>query len=108
MLYDFDVQKTDNSICRHCFQFNSIDNGRRMIIERCGGDECDPIVNSTVPLEVLPTIDYDEKECGQVKITSPMEIISKSLALKVSTGVKNILRPAEYPWLVSSHLMINQ
>jgi hypothetical protein len=80
-------------------------NGRRMIVEPCGGSQCVPIVNNTQPEEENePTQEYDFNQCGLMK-SSPM-LTAKALQLKISTGVKNTLRPAEYPWLVrmSIHL----
>ena len=45
-----------------------------------------------------PTKDYDLTNCG--KIETDRSIIAKALQLKISTSVRNTLRPAEYPWLV--------
>jgi hypothetical protein len=90
----------DSSLCKHCFYFRTIDAGRRMIIEPCGGPNCVSIVNSTYLKEIEPAIKYNFSQCGTVN-KNGYSISNKALQLKVSTGVKNTLRPAEYPWLVS-------
>lgn len=70
-----------------------------MLIERCGGHNCISIMNNTDPDEEnLPTQSYDFSQCGRTEHTA--NIVSKALQLKISTSVKNTLRPAEYPWLV--------
>ena len=75
-----------------------------MLVEPCGGSNCVSIVNSTSIKENDPTQKYDLNQCGMVN-SSSSSITNKALHLKVSTSVKNTLRPAEYPWLVS---LINQ
>ncbi len=71
-----------------------------MIVEPCGGPNCVSMVNSTYLREIEPTQKYDFNQCGIVPKSS-YSIFNKALQLKVSTSVKNTLRPAEYPWLVS-------
>jgi hypothetical protein len=71
-----------------------------MIVTPCGGPNCVSIVNSTYMKENEPTKKYDFSQCGMVNNNS-YSISNKALQLKVSTSVKNTLRPAEYPWLVS-------
>lgn len=86
--------------CDHCFNVRTIDGGRRMLVEKCGGYNCVSIVNSTDPDELNePTQYYDLEQCGQIKTNRLL--INKALQLKISTSIKNTLRPAEYPWLVS-------
>ena len=70
-----------------------------MLVEPCGGYNCISIVNNT-ELEDLnqSTEDYDLNNCG--KISNQHLFINKGLQLKISTSIKNTLRPAEYPWLV--------
>ncbi|UJR09264.1 hypothetical protein I4U23_013510 [Adineta vaga] len=97
--YSLPQEKKVIPICRNCFSFQTIENGRRMIVEPCGGYHCISIINSTDPEEEnLPTQHYDFSQCGQMKSTPT--IMNKALQLKISTGVKDTLRPAEYPWLV--------
>jgi hypothetical protein len=71
-----------------------------MLVEPCGGLNCVSMVNSTYMRENEPAQKYDFSQCGMVNY-SGHSISNKALQLKVSTGVKNTLRPAEYPWLVS-------
>ena len=81
--------------CRHCFNVRTLDRGRRMIVEPCGGSGCISMINNTeLEEEDQPTEKYDLNQCGMIK----------ALQLKISTGVKSTLRPAEYPWLVSLSL----
>lgn len=93
--HDPEISKT----CQHCFRFRTLDNGRRMLIEPCGGPDCVAMVNSTRVITFEPTKHYDLNQCG---LANPpiYSIRAKALQLKVSTSVKNTLRPAEYPWLV--------
>jgi len=71
-----------------------------MIVEPCGGDDCISIINNTDLKEINePTEDYDLNKCGKIK--NDHSFITKALQLKISTSIKNTLRPAEYPWLVS-------
>ena len=78
-----------------------MDDGRRMMIEPCGGHNCISIINNTELEEFHePTEEYDLSQCG--KMQTNHLLINKALQLKISTNVKNTLRPAEYPWLVSS------
>lgn len=77
-----------------------MDSGRRMFAEQCGGHTCVPLVKSTNSKKHEPTINYDLKRCGAMS-NRGNPIVHKALQLKVSTHVKNTLRPAEYPWLVS-------
>ncbi len=74
-----------------------------MLVEPCGGPNCIPIVNNTYSRENEPTKKYDLSQCGIVN-NSNYSISNKALQLKVSTSIKNTLRPAEYPWLVSFYL----
>ncbi len=71
-----------------------------MIVEPCGEPNCVSIVNSTSLRETEPTKNYDFSQCGMTS-NNNYSITNKALQLKVSTSVKNTLRPAEYPWLVS-------
>ena len=71
-----------------------------MLVESCGGPNCIPIVNSSYMKENEPTKKYDLSQCGTIN-TSGFSMTNKALQLKVSTSVKNTLRPGEYPWLVS-------
>ncbi len=71
-----------------------------MLVEPCGGSSCVSIINSTYIKENEPTKKYDFSQCGMGNNNS-YSILNKALQLKVSTSVKNTLRPAEYPWLVS-------
>jgi hypothetical protein len=70
-----------------------------MLVEPCGGPNCVSMINSTYLTENEPTKKYDFNQCGM--INNSYSIVNKALQLKVSTSVKNTLRPAEYPWLVS-------
>jgi hypothetical protein len=71
-----------------------------MIVEPCGGHNCVSIINSTdLEEDHEPTQAYDFNACGIIK--KDRAFINKALQLKISTSVKNTLRPAEYPWLVS-------
>jgi hypothetical protein len=72
-----------------------------MLVEPCGGPACISIINSTYLKHIEPTIKYNFSQCGMAN-NNGYSILNKALQLKVSTGVKNTLRPAEYPWLVSS------
>jgi hypothetical protein len=72
-----------------------------MIAEPCGGPNCVSMINSTFLTEIEPTTKYDFNQCGIVNNNQNYSILNKALQLKVSTSVKNTLRPAEYPWLVS-------
>lgn len=86
--------------CEHCFNVRTIDAGRRMLVEPCGGFNCISLINSKHPEEINePTQDYDLNQCGKIK--SQRLLTNKALQLKISTSIKNTLRPAEYPWLVS-------
>ncbi|CAF3265138.1 unnamed protein product [Rotaria socialis] len=85
--------------CLNCFTFYTMDGGRRMIVEPCGGRNCISIVNNTHLDEYhQPTQDYDFNKCGSVQ--NYPSIKKGTLQVKISTSVKNTLRPAEYPWLV--------
>jgi len=71
-----------------------------MFVEPCGGYNCISIINNTNLEETNePTQDYDLNKCGKIK--NDRSFIHKALQLKISTNIKNTLRPAEYPWLVS-------
>lgn len=70
-----------------------------MLIEPCGGPNCVSMINSTYIRDQGPAEKYDFTQCGMVN--NSYSISNKALQLKISTGVKNTLRPAEYPWLVS-------
>ncbi|CAF4843454.1 unnamed protein product, partial [Rotaria sp. Silwood1] len=85
--------------CRNCFTFYTMTGGRRMIVEPCGGHNCISIINNT-DLEDYnePTEDYDLNKCGVAQNDRLLK--KRALQLKISTSVKNTLRPAEYPWLV--------
>lgn len=72
-----------------------------MLVEPCGGPNCVAMVNSTRWKTFQPTRKHDLNQCGHVNPLS-YTLRPKALQLKVSTDVKNTLRPAEYPWLVSS------
>ncbi|CAF0842351.1 unnamed protein product [Adineta ricciae] len=97
--YIFPQERKETLICRHCFSFRTIDDDRRMLIKPCGGHNCISIMNNTDPEEEnLPTQSYDFSQCGRAE--NIPSIVSKALQLKISTSVKNTLRPAEYPWLV--------
>lgn len=99
-------EKVPSSSCRHCFNVRTWDGGRRMTIEPCGGPDCISMVNNTeLQEDDQPTEKYDLDQCGVIK--DGRSIVKKALQLKISTGVKNTLRPAEYPWLVSSVLYMN-
>ena len=75
-----------------------------MLVEPCGGPSCVSMVNSTyLRYNSEPAKKYDFSQCGMVN-NSGYSITNKALQLKVSTSVKNTLRPAEYPWLVNSIL----
>ncbi|CAF1439455.1 unnamed protein product [Adineta steineri] len=85
--------------CRNCFSFRTFDGGRRMIVEPCGGHNCVSMVNNTNSEEENePTEDYDLNKCGIMN--ERYRLINKALTLKISTGVKDTLNTAEYPWLV--------
>ncbi|CAF1187093.1 unnamed protein product [Rotaria sordida] len=85
--------------CRNCFNSYTIAGGRRMIVEPCGGNNCISIVNNTyLEEDNEPTQTYDLNKCGLIKNDHLLK--KRTLQLKVSTSVKNTLRPAEYPWLV--------
>jgi len=71
-----------------------------MLVEPCGGPNCVSMINSTYLKEIEPTRKYDLNQCGMINNYN-YSILHKALKLKVSTSVKNTLRPAEYPWLVS-------
>ncbi len=71
-----------------------------MIVETCGGHDCISIINNTDLKETNePTQDYDLNKCGRIQ--NDRSFSTKALQLKISTSIKNTLRPAEYPWLVS-------
>jgi hypothetical protein len=75
-----------------------------MIIEPCGGYNCISLINNTdLEVENEPTEEYDLNQCGRDHL-----FINKALQLKISTSVKNTLRPAEYPWLVSIQILPKQ
>jgi hypothetical protein len=75
-----------------------------MIIEPCGGYNCISLINNTdLEEENEPTEEYDLNQCGRDRL-----FINKALQLKISTSVKNTLRPAEYPWLVSIQILPKQ
>lgn len=91
-----------NDSCRNCFRIKTVDSGRRMLAQSCADENCVPLINSTVRREpTKPTSTYDFSECGQTFSFSPSPIV-KSIQLKISTSIKNVLRPAEYPWIVRS------
>ena len=71
-----------------------------MLIEPCGGPNCISIINSSYIKEDERTKKYDFNQCGTIN-NNGYSILNKALQLKISTSVKNTLRPAEYPWLVS-------
>lgn len=72
-----------------------------MVVLPCKKSNCTPIVNSTSLNRVhQPTIKYNLKNCGMVNKTYDSAVNNK-IKLKISTGDENILRPGEYPWLVS-------
>jgi hypothetical protein len=76
-----------------------------MNVEPCGGHDCVSIINNTDLEEYdKPTEEYDLSQCGMIK--NDRSLINKALQLKISTGVKSTLRPAEYPWLVSIYISI--
>ncbi|UJR36915.1 hypothetical protein I4U23_029627 [Adineta vaga] len=70
-----------------------------MLVQPCGGSSCISIINSTTLTKNEPTKKYNFSECG-IPNDIKHSIANKALQMKVSTGVKNTLRPAEYPWLV--------
>jgi len=71
-----------------------------MVVEPCGGYNCISIINNPYLREYnKPTEDYDLNKCGKIK--NDRLLVNKALQLKISTSIKNTLRPAEYPWLVS-------
>jgi hypothetical protein len=71
-----------------------------MIVEPCGEHDCISIINNTDLEEINePTEEYDLNKCGRSK--NDQSFSTKALQLKISTSIKNTLRPAEYPWLVS-------
>jgi trypsin len=74
-----------------------------MLVEPCGGPNCVSMINSTYLKEIEPTKKYDFNQCGMINNNNnnSYSILNKALQLKISTSVKNTLRPAEYPWLVS-------
>lgn len=74
-----------------------------MLIEPCGGPNCVSMVNSTTSTTFQRTKLYNFSQCGMPSNTK-YSMVNKALQFKVSTGVKNTLRPAEYPWLVSDSL----
>lgn len=74
-----------------------------MLVESCGGPNCVPMVSSSYGKDNEPTKKYDFSQCGMVN-SSSSSITNKALQMKVSTSVKNTLRPGEYPWLVCSIL----
>lgn len=59
----------------------------------CNSDsKCLPLIKNPDSNETSTvTDDYDFQKCGHVE---------KSIQLRISTGIRNKLRPAEYPWLV--------
>lgn len=86
--------------CQHCFHVQTVGRGHRMVVEPCGGSGCISMINNTeLEEEDQPTEKYDLEQCGMIK--TDRTIVNKALQLKISTGVKSTLRPAEYPWLVS-------
>ncbi|CAF4738530.1 unnamed protein product [Rotaria sp. Silwood1] len=86
------------SPCNDCFHFHTF-KGNRMVIEPCGGPDCVAIIKSRNLREIQPSRKYDFEQCGMIN-KKDYSIVNKALQLKVSTSVKNTLRPAEYPWLV--------
>jgi hypothetical protein len=71
-----------------------------MLVEPCGGSNCSSAVISPYMKETKPSKDYDFSQCGMIN-NSDYSFLNKALQLKISTGVENTLRPAEFPWLVS-------
>lgn len=70
-----------------------------MIVERCGDENCIPIINNTDLDEYhQPTVHYNFDECGLSDNVQSLK--SGKIQTKISAGVKDTLRPAEYPWLV--------
>lgn len=93
-------REKDYGSCHHCFHVQTVGRGRRMMVEPCGGSGCISMINNTeLEEEDQPTEKYDLNQCGMIK--TDRSIVNKALQLKISTGVKSTLRPAEYPWLVS-------
>lgn len=86
--------------CDHCFHFQTLNEGRRMIVERCGGLDCVSIVQNNSLKHHEPTKKFNLEQCGMIKGNS-YSMVNKALQVKVSTNVENTLRPGEYPWLVS-------
>ena len=70
-----------------------------MLVEPCGGSNCVSIIRSSYSEKIEPTEKYNFDQCGIVNKRG-YSLVNKALKLKVSTNL-NILRPAEYPWLVS-------
>ncbi|CAF0944832.1 unnamed protein product [Adineta steineri] len=93
------IDEISSPTCHNCFNFRTLNAEKRMIVEPCGGPNCVSIINSTNLYEHEPTKKYNFSQCGMID-NSKYSIINKALQLKVSTGVRNTLRPAEYPWLV--------
>lgn len=71
-----------------------------MFVTPCGGSNCVPIIRNTEIDEnsVRPMQYYNFDQCGIIPSGSRL---TRAIQLKMSTGVENTLRPAEYPWLVS-------
>ena len=86
----------DPTTCDNCFRFQTVDKGRRLLVTPCGSATCVPMINSSYMQNVAPSIKYDFDQCGRTRES----VNTKGLQLKISTSVKNTLRPAEYPWLV--------
>ncbi|CAF3906861.1 unnamed protein product [Rotaria sordida] len=98
-IFSRDKISSSSPSCKNCFHFRTIKGGSRMLIDPCGEPDCVPIIKSPNLQEIEPTEKYDFEQCG-IFDKKDNSIVNKALQLKVSTSVKNTLRPAEYPWLV--------